>query len=375
MRILRNGSVVAVLTIIALPAVAEDLQPLLQTLRCVGPNGAGNRAATRAWQELAQADVRQIVTILEGLDDAGPLAANWIRTAVDAVVQSALHQGRELPAADLNRFALDRRHAPRARRLAYELLVRTNPSARQRLVPGMLDDPSLELRREAVDWCTAEAEALADADKREQAIAAYRRALAAARDLDQIRRLAACLGQLGQQVNLPRHFGFLMQWQVIGPFDNTDRKGFDKAYPPEHEIDLSASYPGKHAPVTWTAHTCKGDYGRIDFNRALVEEKSVVGYAVTRFVSEEGGEVDLRATSHNAVKIWLNGNLVQAHHVYHTGSQMDQYTSRVELKAGANTILLKVCQNEITPDWARWWDLQVRICDRNGTAILSTDQK
>ena len=28
-------------------------------------------------------------------------------------------------------------------------------------------------------------------------------------------------------VQTARHFGFLMQWCVIGPFDNTERKGFD----------------------------------------------------------------------------------------------------------------------------------------------------
>jgi hypothetical protein len=84
--------------------------------------------------------------------------------------------------------------------------------------------------------------------------------------------------------------------------------------------------------------------------------------------------VDLRAASHNAVKIWFNGRLVQEHHVYHTGTQMDQYAGRVVLRPGSNTILVKICQNEITPDWARWWDFQLRICDRNGAAILSTDR-
>ena len=50
----------------------------------------------------------------------------------------------------LEKFLVDRRHAPRSRRLAYEWLVRVDPAAADRLLPGMLDDPSLELRRDAV---------------------------------------------------------------------------------------------------------------------------------------------------------------------------------------------------------------------------------
>ena len=53
-----------------------DLEPLLETLRSVGPKGAGNPEAARAWHELAKADGRHIPRILAALGDAGPLAAN-----------------------------------------------------------------------------------------------------------------------------------------------------------------------------------------------------------------------------------------------------------------------------------------------------------
>ena len=35
------------------------------------------------------------------------------------------------------------------------------------------------------------------------------------------------------------------KWYFAGPFDNSDRRGFDIAYPPEHEIDLGKQYVGK----------------------------------------------------------------------------------------------------------------------------------
>ena len=34
------------------------------------------------------------------------------------------------------------------------------------------------------------------------------------------------------------------KWYYAGPFDNTDRAGFDHAYPPEKAVDLTARYTG-----------------------------------------------------------------------------------------------------------------------------------
>jgi len=362
------------------PAIGSELEPLLKTLKSVGPKGAGNREARPAWQELTRADARELPTILSGLDDAGPLAANWIRTAVDVIAQRELDRGGKLPAAELERFVLDTVHAPRARRLAYEWLRRVDRSAPRRLLPDMLDDPSLEMRRDAVAMLIDQAVDMERGEKSDQAVPLYDRALTAARDADQVRWLADRLRKLGRPVDLPRHFGFLVRWKAIGPFDNTDRKGFDAVYPPEksiesgQEIDLNATYQGKHGEVKWVNYVTSGDQARVDLNKALVEEKSVIGYATTEFVSQRQREVDVRVTSHNAVKVWVNGRLIVRHHVYHSGSQMDQYVGRVVLNPGRNAILVKVGQNEITQSWARWWGFQLRVCDSNGTAILSADR-
>jgi len=39
------------------------------------------------------------------------------------------------------------------------------------------------------------------------------------------------------------------------------------------------------------------------------------------------------------------------------------------LKPGANTILLKICQNEQTEDWAQRYQFQLRVCNASGIAI------
>jgi hypothetical protein len=47
----------------------------------------------------------------------------------------------------------------------------------------------------------------------------------------------------------------------------------------------------------------------------------------------------------------------------------DQYLARGKLKAGRNELLVKVCQNEQSEDWAQDWKFQLRICDASGGAV------
>ena len=41
----------------------------------------------------------------------------------------------------------------------------------------------------------------------------------------------------------------------------------------------------------------------------------------------------------------------------------------------SNAILLKVCQNEQTQSWTKFWSLGLRVCDRLGTAVLSSGRE
>jgi tetratricopeptide (TPR) repeat protein len=354
-------------------APAAEVPELLKSLQAVGPGGAGQQEAARAWAELARCDADALPAILAGFDGANPLAANWIATAVDAVVERAQQGGRKLPRDELAKFVLDVRHAPQSRRLAYELLAQIDPSAPQRLIAGMLDDPSLELRRDAIAQQIEAAEAAQQSGRRDEAIRLYQRCFDAARDLDQVQLLAGRLKKLGVAVDQPRHFGFLLRWHVIGPFDNTGEKGFDAAYPPEREIDLRRAYPGKAGEVRWIEHTASNAQGVVDLNKLFAPEKGVLAYATTEFVSGKKWQVQLRLTSENGVKLWLNGRLVDARPVYHSGFQFDQYVSRVELQPGRNVILVKVCQNELVEDWTKAWQFQLRVCDEIGTGVLPAD--
>jgi tetratricopeptide (TPR) repeat protein len=191
----------------ATSAEPVEIVPLMRAINGVAPKGVGHREAIVAWKQLARAEARQIPEILAQMDPSGTLSANWVRSAVETVVQRELAAGGRLPQAALEQFLSDASHAPRARRLAYELILQVDPAAKPRLVPMLLVDPSLELRRDGVAHALTEAKRLFDAQNRSDAIAAYRQALAAARDLDQVNEAAARLRDLGETVDLPRHFG------------------------------------------------------------------------------------------------------------------------------------------------------------------------
>lgn len=361
-----------VLNAATLAAEEQTVSQALQALQAVGPKGSGNEKAQDAWEFLSKQEADQLPTILAGLDEAGPLAANWIIAAGDHIVGKTLDAGESLPVEKLEAFLMETSHNPQARRRAYEWIVKVDPAAKDRIIPKMLNDPSAEMRRDAVARLQAQAEELLEAEQEEQAKQTLRKAFAASRDEDQVEELAKQLEKLGVEVNLPEHFGFITDWHLIAPFDNTDKKGFPVAYPPEKEIDLDAEYQGKTGPVRWISHVTTDDYGMVDLNKALDRHKGSVAYAYTVFTSEKAQEVELRLGCVTAWKLWVNGELVFQREEYHRGIRMDQYRMVVDLNEGDNTILMKICQNEQTEQWAQRWQFQLRVCDPVGTAILST---
>ena len=131
-------------------AFTADTDSLLKIIKAVGREGQGNREAKQAVAELSQQDVGTLPALLMGFRDANPLAANYLRGAVETIVDRALNANKKLPAESLEQLIRDVEQDPRGRRLAYELLTRVDSSLPDRIIPEMLLDPSPEFRRDAV---------------------------------------------------------------------------------------------------------------------------------------------------------------------------------------------------------------------------------
>jgi hypothetical protein len=336
----------------------------IRSILAVGAEGQGNAEAAVAWQDLAKSNASVLIDILEAMGDANPISLNWLRSAVDTIAARELSAGRKLPVSRIEKFLGDTAHHPRARRLAYELIAQAEPDRAESLIAKMLDDPSPELRRDAVERLVAEAKQL-----REAAIAKYEMALKSARESEQIEAVAKTLKELGRPVKLANVFGWVSEWQVIGPFDSAGGAGFANVFAPEQAIDLQGEYDGKSGKVRWQPLTTTNDFGLVDLNKPLGSLKGVAGYAYAEIAADKARVVELRLGCKNAWKVWHNGKFLFGRDEYHRGMEIDQYRLKTELQPGKNAILVKVCQNEQTEEWTKEWEFQLRITDALGTPI------
>ncbi len=368
----------AILAGTASPGQCASTKELLDSIKRVDRAGQGNVAAAQALTELTRQDAQVLPEILAAFEGASPLAINWLRGGFETIADRQIKQKKPLPTQELETFIQNTKEDRNARRLAFEWLQKVEPQTADRMIPGFLQDPSAELRREAVAKLLEEAKAI-DAEKTPNlAIALYRKALSGAVDDDQVKRIVEPLRKLKQEVNLPKHFGFLTNWQLIGPFDNRGGIGFAAVYPPENEIDLKATYETKYdagfegGKVQWVPFQTKQEYGIVNIETDVKNYKGACMYALATFESDKNQAVQLRLGTPNSWKVWVNGELLFAREEYHRGSGMDQYRVSAKFRAGENQILVKVCQNEQTEDWAQRYQFQLRVSDPAGSAILPT---
>lgn len=363
------GILVGVLVLV-LSANSGDVSPLINRIKTVGKEGKGNADAAKAWRELAKEGPDAIFDILIALKGAQPTAANWLRSAVDAIAERTLEADKPLPAAKLEAFVRDTKNHGGARRLAFELLVKSDATAADRLMPGMLNDPGAELRREAVGRVLKDAEKLTGPDNKAAALALYKKVLGCARDLDQVNLIAKQLKELGNEIDLTSHYGFITRWMIAGPFDNTKEKGYHISYPPDKGVDLAAAYTGKaDKEVRWLEHVTAEPMGVVNLNKVIGKLKASIGYAYTVVTSEREQLVELRCGSNNAVRMYLNGKEIYGREEYNHGIEVDQHVGKGTLNRGRNEILVKVCQNEEKETFAEPWSFQLRICDDLGAAV------
>jgi outer membrane protein assembly factor BamB len=354
-------------------APAADPGPLLATIKAVGKEGAGNVAASRALRKLIPLGPDVLLDVLAAFDDASPVAANWLRAAVDTIADREVATGRPLPTDNLEAFVKDTRHDGAARRLSYEWLERVDATAPQRLLPGMLDDPGQELRRNAVGAALGEAQKLLDRGEREVATSALRRVFTSARDVDQVERIARQLADLGAPVDLAAHLGFVRRWHLLGPFDNCDGKGFNVAFDPERGAPAGGTLIGQEFMTSDSpGQMDPNKLARVDLNAVIGKHKGAVAYAFAAIESPREQAVEIRAGSPNALKLFLNGKEIYSCEEYHHNGRLDTHVAHCVLREGRNEILVKVCQNEQTEEWAQEWSFQVRICDALGGAMPFT---
>lgn len=137
---------------------------------------------------------------------------------------------------------------------------------------------------------------------------------------------------------------YIIKWEFAGPYqqpDSKERTGpYDYEYPPEK--------PGESP--TWAPLTPGADPGKpwlLDFKRtrevAQVATEHAAIYVRTRVYSPTTQEVQAWLGSDDAVKLWLNGQLVHANR-RDRACRQDEDKFRVTLKEGWNDVMAKISQ-------------------------------
>ena len=218
---------------------------------------------------------------------ANPAAENWLRACVDAIAERGDRRRRPWVRSA---HQIRQRHGTIAAGSADGVRVGDSGRPVDQAAAACRDDKRPELgtalrrHRQADRRRRSLGDDQADAKK-----ALYSTALASARDLKQLEKIESALTDLGEEVDLAGVLGFLKQWQIIGPFDNTSLAHFDTAYPPEIAQDLEGEYEGKLGQVAWKAAKGDGKLGEVGFHRPAREREGSSRVRVRNVQSRRGG--------------------------------------------------------------------------------------
>lgn len=136
---------------------------------------------------------------------------------------------------------------------------------------------------------------------------------------------------------------FLTDWQVAGPFDNTDLKGLSTVFAPEKPFSEETVFTGKNGKnFKWKRYRDNAS-GYIDFAKLFELNEEAVAYAYLNYPMENTGMKTFGVGSNDGVRVWINGKLVLDRPLSRKAEPNQDQVS-VQLNKGNNAILVKVDQ-------------------------------
>jgi len=157
--------------------------------------------------------------------------------------------------------------------------------------------------------------------------------------------------------------GVLRDFAIVGPFDDENGGGYDVAYGPELDLDLSRTHEGSRGEVAWRVVEGLGRTGTVAIHEAVRPTREVVVYALTTLDVPAATSATLYLGTPGATKAWLNGRPVLADPDRHP-ARFDQKAVRLDLQRGSNVLLLKLTGGTSGP-----FELHARVVGANGRPI------
>jgi len=129
------------------------------------------------------------------------------------------------------------------------------------------------------------------------------------------------------------------KWHFIGPFDDLRGAGFHAVYPPEQEIDLTKSYPGKDGKsVAWKEYLNFPLGPRLQSRTFFADTQMSCAYFYCPIESRTVQTLPVRFFQQESLKVWLNGKQLLSLN----SPQNLENTAQLDLQAGTNHLLLKI---------------------------------
>jgi tetratricopeptide (TPR) repeat protein len=173
-------------------------------------------------------------------------------------------------------------------------------------------------------------------------------------------------GNIKKVTTIIRDMGCLLDWRFIGPFDNISHSGYNKAFPPESEIDFSKTYPGKDGNLVQWHPLVTAPTSPWIFVEDHLSISNAVNYFYCAVTSPSDQDALLSFGASGMFKIFLNGVNVLADSVFrNTGC--DMFIQKVTLRKGDNPLLIKLGH-----EWGRrsegaykYSNFSIRLLDKN----------
>jgi len=161
--------------------------------------------------------------------------------------------------------------------------------------------------------------------------------------------------------------GYLIDWQVVGPFDNSGRKGEDAAYAPEQEpYRDQQTFEGVLAgePLVWRAveYDAVPRAGYVSLDDLLRPNEDVTGYATCWVHVAKATEAALHLGTAGPFRAFVDGAEVGRGRAYRPAHPL-QETFPVNLQAGWNRVLVKISALD------RSWGFYARLSSPSGAPL------
>jgi len=164
-------------------------------------------------------------------------------------------------------------------------------------------------------------------------------------------------------IELYNKIGALVEWRIVGPFDNVSGSGFDKSFGPERTDDTNAVYKTANGgEIRWQTPPDQRIDRWIDMTYFASNHRGQF-YAVTYLKSPLKQRVQLRLGTSGSFKVFVNDSSIREE-FEERNNDLDTYITECWINEGWNKILVKVGASDLDR-----CNFLLRITDERGVQI------